>query len=314
MEQAMQRLPVVSGRQLDGAQIYHSPFYPLPEATKRKPGLRRFLTVYDLIAILRPDLFESNVVKLIKKVIASLEPSDWVLCISEATRRDLLALRPDLDPARVRVTHLAAADHFRPELREDEWPALKRKYNLPDEPYALTLSTLEPRKNIAQVIRCYARLVAERQVGDMRLVMVGTRGWKMDSIFSELGKLGSLSDRVIVTGFVPDSDLAPIYSHATMFVYPSLLEGFGLPPLEAMQCGVPVITSDTSSLPEVVEDAGIKVPPQDADALCQAMAKLFQDSDLRQQLAMRSRERAALFSWTRCAAETIAAYRSALAM
>ena len=212
----------------------------------------------------------------------------------------------------MRVTHLAAAEHFRPDLREDQWPSLKRKYNLPDEPYALTLSTLEPRKNIAQVIRCYAQLVAEGQVEDMRLVMVGTRGWKMESAFKELEKLGSLAQRVIVTGFVPDEDLAPIYSHALMFVYPSLLEGFGLPPLEAMQCGVPVIASNTSSLPEVVGDAGIMVSPTDSDALCQAMASLFRDREERARWAKRALDRAATFSWARCAAETVAAYRSAL--
>jgi glycosyltransferase involved in cell wall biosynthesis len=154
--------------------------------------------------------------------------------------------------------------------------------------------------------------MAEKAVGDMRLVMVGTRGWKMESIFAELSSLGSLADRVIVTGFVPDEDLAPIYSHASMFVYPSLLEGFGLPPLEAMQCGVPVITSNTSSLPEVVADAGIMVPPSDADALCQAMTNLYQDSELHDRLASKALERAATFSWGRCADETVAAYRAAL--
>jgi glycosyltransferase involved in cell wall biosynthesis len=310
--QAVERLQVVGEAELAGADIYHSPFYPLPTSTKNQPHLHRFLTVYDLIALLRPDLFESSVVRLMKQVLASLTPSDWVLCISEATRRDLLAYRPDLDPARVRITYLAAAEHFRPDPRQGEWPALKRKYNLPDEPYALTLSTLEPRKNIAQVIRCYARLVAEGRVGDMRLVMVGTRGWKMESIFKELDNLGSLGERVIVTGFVPEEDLAPIYSHALMFVYPSLLEGFGLPPLEAMQCGVPVITSNTSSLPEVVGDAGIMVSPTDADALCQAMTTLFQDRELRDRLASLARARAATFSWARCASETVAAYRSAM--
>lgn len=312
MMQVRKRLEVVPNSVLAEADIYHSTFFPLPANTTRQPRLRRFLTVYDLIALLHPELFESNVVTLIREVLATLTPSDWVLCISEATRRDLLAYRPDLDPARVLVTYLAAAEHFRPEPREDQWPLLKRKYNLPDEPYALTLSTLEPRKNIAQVIRCYARLVAERQVGDMRLVMVGTKGWKMESIFQELEKLGSVSDRVVVTGFVPDEDLAPIYSHASMFVYPSLLEGFGLPPLEAMQCGVPVITSNTSSLPEVVGDAGIMVSPTDADALCQAMANLFRDSNLRQELARRAQERAKTFSWARCASETVGAYGRAL--
>jgi glycosyltransferase involved in cell wall biosynthesis len=312
MHQVRRRLDAVSGSDLADAEIFHSPFYPLPASTRKQRHLRRFLTIYDLIPMLRPELFERNVVKLMQEVLASLTPDDWVVCISEATRRDLLTFCPELNPDHVRVTHLAATNHFQPDLRADAWPALKRKYNLPDQPYALTLSTLEPRKNIAHVIRCYAQLVASHQVGDMRLVMVGTKGWKMESIFAELEKLGHLSDRVIVTGFVADEDLAPIYSHASMFVYPSLLEGFGLPPLEAMQCGVPVITSNTSSLPEVVGDAGIMVDPMDKDALCQAMAALFQDRELRDRLALRSRERAATFSWARCAAETVEAYRASL--
>jgi glycosyltransferase involved in cell wall biosynthesis len=312
MIQARKHMPVVRDVDLEDAQIYHSPFFPLPENTSRRPRLRRFLTIYDIIALRHPELFEANVPSIMEKVLASLTPADWVVCISEATRADLLDYRPDLDPSRVLVTHLAAASHFRPDLREDAWPALRRKYGIPNQPYILTLSTLEPRKNIAQVIRCFARLVAEGQIGDMRLVMVGTRGWKMESIFAELERLGDLRERVIVTGFVPDGDLAPIYSHAAMFVYPSLLEGFGLPPLEAMQCGVPVITSNTSSLPEVVGDAGIQVVPNDADALCQAMIRLFDDQEEHDRLAACSLRRAAGFSWARCAEETVAAYRAAL--
>src|SRR5664279_1842691 len=171
MQQVRRKLPSLSVADLADAQIYHSPFYPLPESTRGKPGLRRFLTIYDLIALLRPDLFERNVVKLMQEVIDSLSPDDYVVCISDATRRDLLAFRPDLDPSHVKVTHLAAADHFRPDLRPADWPDLTRKYGLPDQPYVLTLSTLEPRKNIAHVIRCNARLVAEKKIGDLRLVM-----------------------------------------------------------------------------------------------------------------------------------------------
>jgi len=312
MHQVRRKMPSLSAADLADAEIFHSPFYPLPASTRNRSGLRRFLTIYDLIPLLRPDLFERNVVKLMHEIVDSLTPDDHVVCISEATRRDLLSFRNDLDPSHVSVTHLAAADHFRPDLRPLDWSELKRKYGLPDQPYALTLSTLEPRKNIAHVIRCYARLVAEKKVGDLRLVMVGTKGWKMESIFAEIDRLGSLSDRVVVTGFVPDEDLAPIYSHAAMFAYPSLLEGFGLPPLEAMQCGVPVITSNTSSLPEVVGDAGIQVDPNDADALCHAMTRLFDDQEEHDRLAASSLRRAAMFSWSRCAGETVAAYRAAL--
>ncbi len=311
ISEAARRLPEVDRREWASCELFHSPFHALPEQSSVPAGVRRVLTVYDLIPVHRPDLFESGVEGL-RRALASLTPDDWALCISEATRADLLNHRPDLDPHKVRVTHLGAAAHFHPDDAPERWPELRRKYGLPDEPYALTLSTLEPRKNIAQVVRCYARLVAEGQIGEMRLVLVGTRGWKMEAIFEELSRLGNIRDRVTVTGFVPDRDLAPIYSRALMFVYPSLYEGFGLPPLEAMQCGVPVITSNTSSLPEVVGDAGLMVSPTDADALCQAMLTLWRDAELRWTLAARARARAALFSWSRCGAETVAAYRAAL--
>jgi glycosyltransferase involved in cell wall biosynthesis len=311
--EALRRLPAVEPGELSRAQIFHSPYFPLPEVTRGLPRLNRFLTVYDLIPILRPELFELTGEHPVKQALASLTPDDWVVCISEATRQDLLSYRTDLNPDHVRVTHLGAARHFRPEPGEERWPELRRRYNLPEGPYLLTLSTLEPRKNIAQVIRCYARLVLEKQVGDLRLVLVGTRGWKMESIFAELDRLGHLRDRVIVTGYVPEEDLAPIYSRALMFLYPSLYEGFGLPPLEAMQCGTPVITSNTSSLPEVVGDAGLMVPPTDADALCQAVLSLYRDDELRRRLSARARVRASEFSWSRCGRETVAAYTSALA-
>lgn len=304
--------PMLAQSHLEGVGIFHSPFYPFPAVTRRKSHVRRFLTVYDLIAILRPDLFEPHVTKLIRKTLASLTPDDWVVCISEATRRDLLEFRPDLDPNRVRVTHLAAADHFQPDMREDRWAEVKNLYGLPEQPYMLTLSTLEPRKNIGRVVRCFGKLAADGKLGDMKLVLVGTKGWMMESIFSELEFLGMLRDRVVITGFVPDRDLAPIYSHAAVFVYPSLLEGFGLPPLEAMQCGVPVITSNTSSLPEVVADAGLTVSPTDEAALSEAMIRMYEDTNLRQSLALKARERAATFSWRRCAAETLEAYECAV--
>jgi glycosyltransferase involved in cell wall biosynthesis len=305
-------LPVVESRRLAAAALFHSPFHALPAVTRGRPGLRRILTVYDLIAIAHPELFEAGVEQLVKEAIGSVTPDDWVLCISEATRRDLLDYRSDLHPDRVRVTPLAAADHFCPDRREQAWPAVAAKYGIPDAPYALTLSTLEPRKNIPHVLRCYARLVREGQVDDLRLVMVGAHGWKMESTFAELKALGDARSRVTVTGFVPDRDLSAVYSHASMFIYPSLHEGFGLPPLEAMKCGVPVITSNTSSLPEVVGDAGLMVAPTDGDALCDAIIRLHRDETLRRDLGARACKRAGEFSWVRCGAETIATYRAAL--
>ena len=188
----------------------------------------------------------------------------------------------------------------------------RAKYGILDGPYILSLSTLEPRKNIDHTIRCFARLIRDENIRDLNLVLVGTKGWDFDRIFGELTNHDQLRDRIIVTGYVADEDLSAIYSGARMFVYPSFYEGFGLPPLEAMQCGVPVITSNTSSLPEVVGNAGLMVDPKDGDALCQAMFDIYRQPSLRDDLSRRSIERSRAFSWDICARETVRAYRSAL--
>ena len=177
----------------------------------------------------------------------------------------------------------------------------------PEGSYVLSLCTLEPRKNIEQVLRCFVRLVRENPLPELSLVLAGTKGWDFERIFDEIKGAAEIRGRIIVTGYVDDDDLPALYGGATMFVYPSFYEGFGLPPLEAMQCGVPVISSNTSSLPEVVGDAGLMVDPADEAGLCQAMYRLCHEQSLREQLSARAVARARLFSWERCGRETVAA-------
>ena len=142
-------------------------------------------------------------------------------------------------------------------------------------------------------------------------MLVGTRGWKVQELLDEIDNDPLLQERVVFTGFVPDQYLSAIYSGAEGFLYPSLYEGFGLPPLEAMQCGVPVIASNTSSLPEVVADAGILVDPLDREQICQAMLSVLNDSELRNTFMRKGIERAANFSWKHCADLTVAGYQKA---
>jgi glycosyltransferase involved in cell wall biosynthesis len=156
------------------------------------------------------------------------------------------------------------------------------------------------------------RVVLGERIDDLYLVLTGVQGWHFDQIFEEIANADEVRDRIILTGFVPDGDLAPLYSGALAFVYLSLYEGFGLPPLEAMQCGTPVITSNTSSLPEVVGDAGIMIAPTDGDALCQALLDLYNDPALGQAMSRKSLERAKLFSWEKTVERTIDAYKLAL--
>ena len=172
------------------------------------------------------------------------------------------------------------------------------------------LGTLEPRKNLPTLLAAYAHL-AGRPGFRHTLVIAGGRGWYYDAIDAVVERLG-LGGRVLFPGYVPDGDLPLWYSAADLFVYPSLYEGYGLPPLEALACGTPVVTSDASSLPEVVGDAGLTVPAEDDLALAEAMARLLADDALRADLRARGLARARTQSWQRVARETARAYHRVL--
>lgn len=301
----------LDGNTLRSADIFHSSFYPLPRQVRELKKIEKFITVYDLIPIRYPQYCKQGNRVLLKNILNSIDRDTWIITISHATKNDLCNYS-HVDPSRVFVTHLATSDFFYKCVDPQMLTTIRDKYNIPDSPYILSLSTLEPRKNIDHTMRCFIRLIQEQHISDLNLVLVGIRGWDYDEIFSEIAKYPQLRNRILITGYVPDSDLAPLYSGAMMFVYPSLYEGFGLPPLEAMQCGVPVITSNTSSLPEVVGNAGFMVEPTDGDALCQRMLELYSCSSLRSKMSLKSLNQAGRFSWAKCASETVNAYKTAL--
>jgi glycosyltransferase involved in cell wall biosynthesis len=170
--------------------------------------------------------------------------------------------------------------------------------------------TLQPRKNVETLVRAYARLRSQGS-DDHILVLAGPRGWQYEPIFELIRQLG-LEAYVTFPGFVPDDELALWYSSAAVFAFPSRYEGFGLPLLEAMACGAPVVSSSASSLPEVVGDAGVLVDPSDVEGLCSALCQLLEDEPRRQALAAAGRVRAQTFSWRRTASETVQVYREVL--
>ncbi len=297
---------------LRNADVYHSTFFPLSDQVKNAKGPQLFLTIYDMIPVLHPEYCTAEMQDWFPKILASVTPETYFLSISEATKVDLCNYLK-IDPARVFVTPLAADPAlFYPVTDADALAGVRRKYHIRNAPYVLSLCTIEPRKNIDHAIRSYVRLMQEGKTPDLQLVLAGGKGWNYDHIFREIEGAEAFKDNIVVTGFVANEDLAALYSGALVFVYPSLYEGFGLPPLEAMQCGVPVITSNTSSLPEVVGAAGIMLDPRDADGLCGALLSLYEDADLRREMAGKSLARAGLFSWERCADDTISAYKTAL--
>jgi glycosyltransferase involved in cell wall biosynthesis len=290
--------------------IYHSPFYPIPDRTITQ-NLHRVLTIYDLLPILTPQNFTKNICSKYKSIINSIDRhQDWITCISENTKQDFCNYT-GMNPDRVFVTPLAASENFYPITDSEVISQKLKQYQIPAQPYLLSLCTLEPRKNLNFLLQCFAQLLAQDPSLETNLVLVGVSGWKNNNIFQTVQSNPLLKSHVIFTGYIPDHDLSAIYSGALAFVYPSLYEGFGLPPLEAMQCGTPVITSNTSSLPEVVGEAGLMINPSSRDDLCQAMLNLINQNNLRMELSQKGIERATQFSWSKCTGETIRVYETA---
>ncbi|YAF95883.1 MAG: FkbM family methyltransferase [Nodularia sp. CChRGM 3473] len=289
--------------------VYHSTYYPLPNSIYSST---RIITVCDLIPILFPQYFNHNSEHIIKNTIGQIDRNDFVCCISESTKKDICQYQQNLSKNQVFVTYLAAdQEKFYPCYNHKLINKIKQKYKIPNQPYLLTLSTLEPRKNIAHIIRCFFALIKNKNINNLNLVLIGTQGWQYEEIFAEINKIQELKNRIIITGYVPDEDLAPLYSGALSFMYLSLYEGFGLPPLEAMQCGTPVITSNTSSLPEVVGDAGIMLNPDDEIGLYNAIFKLYSEPEYRESLAGKSIQQSQKFSWDKYVQETIEIYKLA---
>jgi glycosyltransferase involved in cell wall biosynthesis len=185
--------------------------------------------------------------------------------------------------------------------------AVRRRYDLPER-FILFLGAVEPRKNLLRLIEAFAALKPALR-RETPLVVAGAHGWLNDSVRERVGKLG-LDKSVLFPGYIAGDDVAALYSLATVFAYPSLWEGFGLPVLEAMACGTPVLTSNVSALPEVAGDAALFVTPTDVEAIADGLARLLDDAALRAELGARGVRRTAAFSWKRCARETLAVYTS----
>jgi glycosyltransferase involved in cell wall biosynthesis len=222
-----------------------------------------------------------------------------IITVSAFSRQELIE-RLKADPERVRVIPNGVSARFQPL----DAAAARRAHALPAR-YLLFVGSLEPRKNLRVLLAAVELLAARGRLAEHRLVLVGCQGanFRDDGLASALARAG---ERVQLLGYVPDDDLPALYAGATAFVYPSFYEGFGLPPLEAMACGTPVVVSNAAALPEVVGDAGLLFSPHDAEALADALQRLIEDADLRDTLARRGLARSATFSWEAAAQHTLA--------
>jgi glycosyltransferase involved in cell wall biosynthesis len=233
-----------------------------------------------------------------------------ILVPSEHTRRDIIETY-NVPAKRVSVTPLAAPEYFVPVEDERELRRVRELYKIRGD-YILAVGSIQPRKNLTRLIYAYTALRRERPQANLpQLALVGKRAWLYDETLRAIEESG-IKDLCLLTGYVSESDLPALYTGALCFVYPSYFEGFGLPPLEAMQCGAPVIAGNKTSLPEVVGDAGLLVDPFDERALARAIARIIDDPRLRARLRLKGLERARSFSWRETARLTIKAYEQAV--
>jgi glycosyltransferase involved in cell wall biosynthesis len=296
------RLPIPAELVTGALDVLYSPDFALPP-TRR--ACRALLTVHDLSFVHHPDAFVPPLRRYLERVVPrSIERADLVLADSAHTRSDLIKLFA-VPRDRVEVIYPGVDARFRPQSKPDESSRLRERYAIGDRPYVLSVGTLQPRKNYVRLIQAFVRSQASRET-NTQLLIAGRRGWLFEDILAEAEK----HDSVRLLGFFEDRDLPALYRGAALFAFPSLYEGFGLPVLEAMACGVPVVCSRASSLPEVAGDAALLVDPLDVDALGEALTRALEDGDLRRRMVERGLVQAARYDWARSAAQLLSVIES----
>jgi glycosyltransferase involved in cell wall biosynthesis len=281
--------------------LLHSPDFIPPF----RRNCRSVITVHDLAFLLYPHFLTNESARYYGQIDQAVRRTDHIIAVSESTRQDTIKLL-GVPEKKITVIYEAA----NPICRQTDPREARRlavdTYGL-DGDYILFVSTIEPRKNLPALLRAYRKLRDDYK-SDVKLVLAGRRGWLSEEVYEMVAAL-NLAEHVRFLGRVPSEHLVYLYNAARMLVHPSFYEGFGLPPLEAMNCGTPTIVSNVSALPEVVGDASILIDPHDIDGLTVAMWRVLTDADLRASLVAKGLTRAKMFSLERAAQETLAVYR-----
>lgn len=285
--------------------LLHSPHYTMPLLLP----IPSVVTFHDLIFFIHPE--KHTIAKryffpwMMRR---SSKKADRIVTDSESTRRDAMRLL-GISPEKISTVHLGYQEIFRKITDQTLLESVRQKYSLPNQ-FIFYAGAIEPRKNVPLLLSAFEQLVL--QGIPHHLVMTGGLGWGYEEVLAQIDSMHA-RERVHRVGHVPSSELPVFYNLAEVFVYPSIYEGFGLPPLEGMACGTPVITSNISSMPEFVGDAGILVEPNDEGALFQAIRQVLEDQDLRQRLAVEGPRQAANFTWKHTAENTFKIYEEVLA-
>jgi glycosyltransferase involved in cell wall biosynthesis len=289
------------------ADVFHAPDFSLA------PSLfaRRIVTIHDLAYLIRPECALPSLIAYLDAVVPrALRAAERVIAVSRSTAHDL-STRLRVPPAKIAVIPLGVDPQFHPVRERETLAALRTRYGL-EQPFALAVGTIEPRKNYERLIAAFARARTARG-GPRMLAFAGRDGWLFESVYDAVQRY-RVADHVRFLGYVPDAELPALYSAADLLAMASLYEGFGIPILEAMACGTPVLCGDGGSLPEVAGRAALVIPSEDTSALATGLVRLCADEDLRRRLIAAGRERAHLFTWEAAARAHLKVYAEVAAM
>lgn len=297
------RVPIpvelITGR----VDVYHSPDFTLPPTLPRTPTL---LTVHDLSFVRHPRSAAPGLRDYLNLVVPrSVRHATHVLADSESTKEDLMSIYKTPEK-KITVLYAGVAAGFKPPEDARELADVRVLYGLGEQPYVLSIGTLQPRKNHARLIEAFDCALRD---SEYNLVLAGDQGWQYEGARAQIEERG-LHRRVLFPGFVAEKHLQALYSAAKVMAFPSLYEGFGLPVLEAMACGVPVLASNSPCLPEVAGDAALMVDPRNVRAMAAGITELVYNSELRESLRVKGLERATKFCWENSAAELLRIYHA----
>ena len=281
--------------------VLHSPDFIPPF----QRNCKSVITIHDLAFLLYPHFLTKESARYYGQIDQAVRRTDHIIAVSESTRQDTIKLL-GVPERRITVIHEAASPIYRQLDPEEARHFVAESYGL-DRDYILFVSTIEPRKNLPGLLQAYRKLLDDYKRPE-GLVLAGAQGWLSQEVYDIVENL-NLHQHVRFLGRVPSEHLLYLYNAARLLVHPSFYEGFGLPPLEAMTCGTPVIVSHVSAMPEVVGDAALLIDPHDIDGLTVAMWRVLTDEDLRANLIVKGLKRARMFSWQRAAQETLGVYR-----
>jgi glycosyltransferase involved in cell wall biosynthesis len=299
------RVPVPVDLFAGRMDLLHSPDFVSPPHVSGKD----VITVHDLSFMVMPECAEPTLAAFLGKTVPrAVQRADHIIAVSRQTRDDLVRLL-NVSPGKITVSYNGVDERFAPGAGVDKAHGLRNQLGLPER-FVLHVGTLEPRKNLARLVEAYGLLVErDASIRDVGLVLAGRKGWLYEPVLTAAQRANAAGGRVVLVDFVQDDDLPALYNMATVFAYPSLYEGFGLPAAEALACGVPTLVSRDDALAEVVGEAALKVDAYSVEAIADGLARLLADDELRRRLSDAGPRQVSQFTWQAAARRVLDVYK-----